>query len=102
PRGVGSSVPELTCDPSFFKGARADYVPDGAAAISVLEKQAKVKAADSEQKLGWLLPYMATQDVSRDLDSIRTAFGEQKINYYGFSYGTYIGQVYATMFPAPV
>jgi pimeloyl-ACP methyl ester carboxylesterase len=99
PRGVGSSVPELTCDPSFFKGVRPDYVPAGAAAISVLENRAKMYAADCEQKFGWLLPYMTTQDVARDLDSIRTAFGEQKINYYGFSYGTYIGQVYATMFP---
>ena len=42
---------------------------------------------------------MTTEDVARDLDSIRAAFGVAKINYYGFSYGTYIGQVYATLFP---
>jgi pimeloyl-ACP methyl ester carboxylesterase len=99
PRGVGSSVPELTCDSSFFKGVRPDYVPASAAAQQVLENRAKTYAADCEQKFGWLLPYMTTEDVARDLDSIRTAFGAQKINYYGFSYGTYIGEVYATMFP---
>ena len=33
------------------------------------------------------------------MDSIRAAFGVSKINYYAFSYGTYIGQVYATLFP---
>jgi pimeloyl-ACP methyl ester carboxylesterase len=99
PRGVGSSVPELTCDPSFFKGVRPDYVPANAAAIAVLENRARTYAADCEQKFGWLLPYMTTQDVARDLDSIRTAFGVAKVNYYAFSYGTYIGQVYATMFP---
>jgi pimeloyl-ACP methyl ester carboxylesterase len=99
PRGVGSSVPALSCDSSFFKGVRPDYVPANAAAQQVLENRAKMYAADCEQKFGWLLPYMTTEDVARDLDSVRVAFGVQKINYYGFSYGTYIGQVYATLFP---
>jgi len=99
PRGVGSSVPELTCDPSFFKQVRPDYVPDNARALQVLENRAKMYAADCEQRFGWLLPYMTTEDVARDLDSIRAAFGADKINYYGFSYGTYIGQVYVTLFP---
>ena len=36
------------------------------------------------------------------MDSIRAAFGVSKINYYAFSYGTYLGQVYATLFPARV
>ena len=99
PRGVGSSVPTLSCDPAFFKGVRPNYVPANPAAIQVLENRAKTYAADCEQKFGWLLPYMTTEDVAHDLDSIRAAFGVDKINYYGFSYGTYIGQVYATMFP---
>ena len=59
-------------------------------------------AGDCEQKFGWLLPYMTTQDVARDMDSIRAAFDVSKINYYAFSYGTYIGQVYATLFPSRV
>jgi pimeloyl-ACP methyl ester carboxylesterase len=33
------------------------------------------------------------------MESIRKALGAKKINYYGFSYGTYLGQVYATLFP---
>ena len=33
------------------------------------------------------------------MDSIRAALGQQQISYYGVSYGTYLGQVYATMFP---
>src|SRR5256885_4612981 len=33
------------------------------------------------------------------MDSIRKALGAPQINYYGFSYGTYLGQVYGTMFP---
>ena len=36
------------------------------------------------------------------MDSIRKALGEKQINFYGFSYGTYLGQVYATLFPNQV
>ena len=100
PRGVGSSVPELSCDPSFFSGVRPNYIPANAAAEQVLINRAKMYAGDCEQKFGWLLPYMTTQDVARDMDSIRAAFGVSEINYYAFSYGTYIGQVYATLFPS--
>ena len=100
PRGVGSSLPELSCDPGFFAGPRPDYIPASAAAEQVLIARAKAYADDCEQKFGWLLPYMTTENVARDLDSIRAAFGVAKINYYGFSYGTYLGQVYATMFPS--
>jgi len=99
PRGVGSSVPALSCDPSFFDGPRPNYIPANAAAEQVLINRAKTYATDCEQRFGWLLPYMTTQDVARDMDSIRAAFGVSKINYYAFSYGTYIGQVYATLFP---
>ena len=102
PRGVGSSVPQLSCDPGFFAGPRPNYIPAGAAAEQVLIARAKTYADDCEQKFGWLLPYMSTENVARDLDSIRAAFGVAKINYYGFSYGTYLGQVYATMFPSRV
>jgi pimeloyl-ACP methyl ester carboxylesterase len=99
PRGVGSSVPALSCDPSFFSGVRPNYIPANSAAEQVLINRAKMYADDCEQKFGWLLPYMTTEDVARDIDSIRAAFGVAQINYYAFSYGTYIGQVYATLFP---
>jgi len=98
PRGVGSSVPELSCDPGFFSGPRPNYVPASAAAEQVLINRAKMYANDCEQRFGWLLPYLTTENVARDLDSIRAAFGVAKINYYGFSWGTYLGQVYATLF----
>ena len=98
PRGAGSSVPALSCDPGFFSGPRPNYVPASAAAEQVLIDRAKMYASDCKQRFGWLLPYMTTEDVARDLDSIRAAFGVAQINYYGFSWGTYIGQVYATLF----
>jgi pimeloyl-ACP methyl ester carboxylesterase len=102
PRGVGSSVPALHCDPAFFHGVRPDYIPASQAAEQVLENRAKTYAADCEKSFGWMLPYMTTQDVARDLNSIRIALGQQKINYFAYSYGTYIGEVFATMFPHQV
>ncbi len=102
PRGVGSSVPALACDPSFFSGARPNYIPANPAAEQVQINLARLYADDCEQRFGWLLPYMTTEDSARDMDSIRAAFGVSKINYYAFSYGTYLGQVYATLFPGRV
>jgi pimeloyl-ACP methyl ester carboxylesterase len=100
PRGVGASVPELSCDPAFFSGPRPDYVPASTAAEQVLINRAQTYARACEQKFGWLLPYMTTENMARDMDSIRVAFGVSKISYYGFSWGTYLGQVYATLFPS--
>jgi pimeloyl-ACP methyl ester carboxylesterase len=98
PRGVGASVPALHCDPSFFAGVRPDYIPASHAAEQVLIARAKAYAAGCERRFGWLLPYMTTRDAARDMDSIRAAMGQQKISYVGYSWGTYLGQVYATMF----
>jgi len=99
PRGVGSSVPALHCDPSFFSGVRPDYIPATTAAEQVLIGRAKSYAADCQKTYGWLLPYLTSEDVVRDMDSIRAALGVSKINYFGYSYGTYLGQLYGTLFP---
>jgi pimeloyl-ACP methyl ester carboxylesterase len=98
-RGVGSSVPAISCDPSFFAGVRPDYIPATKAAEQVQINRAKTYAASCEQKYGWLLPYMTTENIARDMDSIRVALGQQKLSYFAYSYGTYMGQVYATLFP---
>jgi pimeloyl-ACP methyl ester carboxylesterase len=102
PRGVGGSSPALSCDPSFFNGVQPNYVPANAAAEQVLINRAKSYAADCEQRYGWFLPYETTENSARDMDEIRQAFGVQQITYYGFSYGTYLGQVYGTLFPSHV
>jgi pimeloyl-ACP methyl ester carboxylesterase len=98
PRGVGASVPALHCDPSFFAGVRPDYIPATQAAEQALLARAKAYAAGCEHRFGWLLPHMTTEDAARDMDSIRAALGQRKISYLGYSYGTYLGQVYATLF----
>lgn len=42
---------------------------------------------------------MSTAEVARDMDVLRRAVGDTKLTYLGFSYGTYLGNVYANMFP---
>ncbi|WP_242882458.1 alpha/beta hydrolase [Actinomadura litoris] len=46
-----------------------------------------------------VLPHISTRNIARDMDVIRGALGERKMSYNGASYGTYLGSVYATMFP---
>jgi len=99
PRGVGGSSPALSCEPTFFQGARPNYIPASAAAEQVLIDRAKAYAAGCEQRFGWFLPYETTVNMARDMDQIRAAFGVRQFTYYGISYGTYLGQVYGTLFP---
>ena len=46
-----------------------------------------------------MLPYVSTEDTARDMDVIRAALGDEKLSYLGASYGTYLGAVYAGLFP---
>jgi len=63
-------------------------------------KRSKAYATACGKKNGPLLAHMTTIDAARDMDSIRAALGQKQITYYGFSYGTYLGQVYSTLFPS--
>ncbi|HEV8221111.1 MAG TPA: alpha/beta hydrolase [Streptosporangiaceae bacterium] len=100
PRGVGDSRPALHCDPSFFAGVQPPYPATSRTAGQM--QAARAYAAGCERRFGWLLPHMTTADNARDLEAIRAALGVPKINYYGVSWGTYLGEVYATMFPGHV
>ncbi|EST34952.1 hydrolase [Streptomyces roseochromogenus subsp. oscitans DS 12.976] len=96
PRFVGRSTP-LDCrwpSGSMFRGAgggRAGF--DRMVAFSAdLARRCRTHAGD-------LVPYATTRNTARDMDVIRAALGEHRISYLGYSYGSYLGQVYATMFP---
>jgi pimeloyl-ACP methyl ester carboxylesterase len=101
PRGVAASEPAIACDPSYlYPGkARAGYVPAGRAEEDAWRAKARAYTADCGAKYASVLPYINTESVSRDMDRIRTALGAGQINYFGYSYGTYLGSVYASMFP---
>ncbi|MEV6035948.1 alpha/beta hydrolase [Nonomuraea sp. NPDC052116] len=59
-------------------------------------------AALCQQHSGKILPYIGTVNAARDMDRIRDAVGDPKLNYIGMSYGTQLGAVYATEFPKKV
>ncbi|WP_243716604.1 alpha/beta hydrolase [Actinomadura sp. KC345] len=102
PRGVGSSKPALTCDPGYNDPIRPAYVPDSWREEAAWIARSKKYAQDCAKKFGRLLPHMRTTDAARDIDTIRAALGQEKISWYGFSYGTYFGATYATLFPERV
>ena len=55
-----------------------------------------------EQRSGDMLEHMSTADVAADVDVLRDALGDDQLSYLGYSYGTSIGAVYATLFPERV
>lgn len=100
PRGVASSSP-VTC----VDGPQLDnYLAIDSVLDDPQEKQAAIQAdkdfaAGCQSKSGDLLPFMDTASTARDLDQIRIALGDAKLTYLGLSYGTYIGQWYAHLYP---
>ncbi|MEI2776093.1 MAG: alpha/beta fold hydrolase [Tetrasphaera sp.] len=99
PRGVGESQPRLACTGGYFPYNRPDYVPRTAALRDFWLAKSARYAAMCGQAGGALLDHLKTTDSVNDMESIRKALGANTINYYGFSYGTYLGQVYATLHP---
>ena len=116
PRGVGQSTP-ITCwsedeikqylaNPSDGAGptnplkgvmyknvAAQDKIDRGASNAARCAKHSQVPE---------LLDHVGTRDVARDLDVLRATNGNAKLNYLGVSYGTYIGALYADLFPGHV
>jgi pimeloyl-ACP methyl ester carboxylesterase len=100
PRGVEQSapvkcIPDATLDQSF--GYEPDPVSDAQfqGAVDISRKI----ASDCSAKFGDQLGLYSTEQTARDMDAIRAALGEPKLNYLGFSYGTLLGAVYAELFP---
>jgi len=100
PRGVGASTPLLHCNSRYFGVNRPSYVPTTAHLMRLWKtKTRRYAAACGASAAKALLPHMSTLDNVKDMEALRIALGEPKINFYGFSYGTYLGQVYATRYP---
>jgi pimeloyl-ACP methyl ester carboxylesterase len=102
PRGVGESTPTLRCANEFFKPNRPEYVPSTKSLLTVWRERTNAYAADCGLHGGSLLAHLKTVDTVHDMDAIRKALGVTQLNFYGYSYGTYLGQVYATLFPTHV
>jgi pimeloyl-ACP methyl ester carboxylesterase len=103
PRGIGLSAPVRCLDgPQEDAFNALDPVLD-----DPQEKQAgiesdKAYAAGCVQRSGQVLPFVDTVSAARDMDVIRAALGDQKLTYLGFSYGTFLGENYAHLFPTHI
>ncbi|MBP2473444.1 pimeloyl-ACP methyl ester carboxylesterase [Crossiella equi] len=102
PRGVGASEPRLRCltgperDADRLRWLDGD-TQEGRAAIA--ERNKRTARLCAERTGTEELANLGTRDVVRDLDRLREALGEPKLNYVGYSYGTRIGTVYAETYP---
>lgn len=99
PRGTGASSPAVTCDGSYFDPVRPDTVPASRADERALRERTRGYAEACGEKNAGLLDHMRTEDSAHDIDRIRRALGENTIDYLGYSYGTYLGAAYATLYP---
>ncbi|MGH3312087.1 MAG: alpha/beta hydrolase [Streptomyces sp.] len=103
PRGVGRSAP-LTCRGSKKAGRGPTRSPrePSAAFKRKMRKQAAAYARGCAKRQGDRLDHYTTPDNARDLDVLRAALGSRRLNYLGASWGSYVGSVYATLFPGHV
>ncbi|MCX5193737.1 alpha/beta hydrolase [Streptomyces sp. NBC_00249] len=100
PRGVGRSAP-LTClDPAQLPHGPTQ-VPARPSAAYKQERRAAARAyaLGCARHAGPALAHYSTLDNVRDLHVLRAALGERRLTFMGASYGTYLGAVYATLFP---
>jgi len=103
PRGAGASIPALSCDSSYANTAHQPYQPKTAEILNYwLTRTDGYAAACGVSASKALLPHMKTTDIVADFEDLRVAIGQAQVTFYGFSYGTYIGQVWATLHPASV
>ncbi|GGR75268.1 alpha/beta hydrolase [Streptomyces aureoverticillatus] len=100
PRGVGRSTP-VAC--GLDSGEMTFPRPNRTAREFTANKNWAKKVADQcHRRMGGVLPHISTRNTARDMDVLRAVLGEKKLNYYGVSYGTALGAVYAQLFPRRV
>ncbi|MFE9632532.1 alpha/beta hydrolase [Streptomyces sp. NPDC006463] len=99
PRGVGKSEPALDCAAGHFSPVRPDSVPRDAAGEQANLDRVRSFAESCQAKHADVLQHVGTVSAARDIELLRTALGAQRISYFGYSYGTYLGAVYAKLHP---
>jgi pimeloyl-ACP methyl ester carboxylesterase len=98
PRGVGGSAP-VECVDSLDPLFADQFSPTDAAQRDALVQAYRTVADGCAAKSGSLLAHVSTRETAHDLDRLRAALGDEKIDYLGYSYGTYLGALYAQDFP---
>ncbi|SJL01172.1 uncharacterized protein ARMOST_04490 [Armillaria ostoyae] len=110
PRGVANSTPRA----EFFLSKEEHYqwlasTDHWATAVNTTSDQiphlwasAQVIAELVKERDNGILNYVSTDNVARDMLRISEAAGQEKLQYWGFSYGTVLGSTFAAMFPDKV
>lgn len=101
PRGVARSAP-LDCHSHLQEMYDADPTLANASDKAAYLKVSRAYVDECAAKEKAVLPFLGTLNVARDMDRIRAAVGDDKLNYLGYSYGTSIGQMYAQLFPTKI
>ncbi|MFJ3924663.1 alpha/beta hydrolase [Streptomyces sp. NPDC090022] len=102
PRGVGQSEPTLDCGNGHFTPVRPDSVPRDPAVEEANLERVRGFARTCATKHAEVLPHIGTVAAARDIELLRVALGAPKLSYFGYSYGTYLGAVYAKLHPGRV
>ncbi|MFJ1864891.1 alpha/beta hydrolase [Streptomyces sp. NPDC088097] len=102
-RGVARSG-QVECwnDTEYSAAVDAARGVPGPGALQVAVRQGREFAAACEARSGDLLPFIGTASNAKDIDLLRQALGEEKLSFYGRSFGSYVGTVYAAQFPRRV
>jgi pimeloyl-ACP methyl ester carboxylesterase len=103
PRGVGTSTPVHCLAAKDIDALLAyDGSPDTAAEEQGIVDISRHFADGCMQRSAKILGHLGTVDAARDMDVIRGVVGDAKLNYFGDSYGTFLGATYAEEFPTKV
>ncbi|MFI9550513.1 alpha/beta hydrolase [Nonomuraea endophytica] len=101
PRGVARSNP-VVCSAELMQQAPADLFLKSQTDFDRWLDYNKRLRADCRARTGPLFDHVDTLSVVNDINALRAAVGDRKLTYYGLSYGTLIGQLYAERFPGRV
>ncbi|CAL9494626.1 alpha/beta hydrolase [Streptomyces sp. enrichment culture] len=103
PRGVGNSNGVRCLDAGLPDEEEIDNTPDdGGDETNALVRFNRETAAACKKNSGDVLPHVGTVQAARDMDLMRQVLGDDRLHYFGISYGTELGGVYAHLFPEHV
>jgi pimeloyl-ACP methyl ester carboxylesterase len=101
PRGVDRSSIQLTCGPQDSRFITWPVVTS-ANLETFFKPQVEAdvaRCANASAPVKLLQQHMKTTDIAMDFESLRLAVGSPQVTWYGASYGTRLGQTYASLYP---
>ena len=102
PRGIGESAP-VHCFASSAEQvaavAKMPRVPVGPEEEAALQQATAEMIQGCAERNADTLAHLSTANVARDMDRLRQAVGDEALTYIGTSYGTFLGETYANLFP---